>query len=299
MRENRDGVLFTLAYGNPCSVSLDPIEKKPLYHFLPGTGTLSLAVEGCNFRCRFCQNHTISQARPEPAGAGRPYQPEAVVDLAAAEGAPSISYTYTEPTVFYEYARAIGTAARGRGLRNVFVTNGFMTPETAADSLAFLDAANIDLKAFRDASYREVMGGRLEPVLDSIRFYAAHKVWVEVTTLVVPGLNDDPAELADIAGFLASVSPDLPWHVSRFHPDFRMTDTPPTPVAVIERALAAGRAAGLRHVYAGNVRGAGADTNCPACGAVVVAREGFTSRLSGLRRGVCTACGAAVAGVWL
>ena len=227
VRENRDGVLYTLVYGCPVSTAVDPIEKKPLFHFLPGTATYSLATVGCNFSCSFCQNADISQM-PADQGRiiGRPMTPEEIVADARATGCRSISYTYTEPTIFYEYARDCARLATAVGLKNVFVTNGYMTAETLADIDGDLHAANVDLKSFSDDFYRTMAGARLKPVLDSIRRLHGMGVWTEVTTLLIPGHNDDDAGLRGLAEFLASVSPDIPWHVSRFRPTYRLLDVP-------------------------------------------------------------------------
>ncbi len=231
VRENRAGTLVTHAYGRVVAAAVDPIEKKPLYHFLPGTTSFSVATAGCNFRCGFCQNWSISQLRAENGEAeGRPLPPERIAALARENGCASVSYTYTEPTIFFEYARDAALPARAAGLANVFVSNGYMTAEAAAASRPWLDAANIDLKAFRDETYRKVCGARLQPVLETIERLRAAGVWIEVTTLIVPGMNDGEDELADIARFLASLDRDIPWHISRFHPDYEITDRPVTPV---------------------------------------------------------------------
>jgi pyruvate formate lyase activating enzyme len=302
VRENRAGSLVTHAYGAVVAANVDPIEKKPLYHFLPGTTSLSIATAGCNFRCGFCQNWSISQssAGGEGVPAGRPLAPERIVALAVERGCRSVSYTYTEPTIFFEYARDTGLAARASGLANVFVSNGYMTAEAVEAARPWLDAANVDLKAFRDATYRKVCGARLQPVLDSIAALRAAGVWIEVTTLVVPGLNDGEDELRDIARFLAGVGPDIPWHISRFHPDYVMSDRGPTPIETLARAAAIGRAEGLRYVYVGNVPGEGEATLCPACGAALIQRSGFSVLRNRIGAGGrCPDCGAAVAGRWL
>ncbi|MFH0916418.1 MAG: AmmeMemoRadiSam system radical SAM enzyme [bacterium] len=301
VRENRDGVLYTLVYGCPVSTAVDPIEKKPLFHFLPGSLSLSLATVGCNFTCRFCQNADISQMpRDQGKITGRPLSPGQVVSAARAAGCASISYTYTEPTIFYEYARDSARLATAAGLKNVFVTNGYMTAETLADIDGHLHAANVDLKSFSDEFYRTMVGGRLKPVLDSIRRLWAMGVWVEVTTLLIPGRNDGDDELRSLASFLASISPDIPWHVSRFHPTYRLLDVPPTPLASVERALRIGREEGLCYVYGGNVPGhASESTTCPDCGAEVIERRGFRMRSDSVSDGRCPHCGRGIAGVGL
>jgi pyruvate formate lyase activating enzyme len=298
VRENRDGRLVTLVYGEVVAAHVDPIEKKPLYHFLPGSKALSIATPGCNFRCGFCQNWQISQSprREGGGGAGEPFAPEAVVRAALDQGCRSISYTYTEPTIFFEYATDTARLAREAGLLNNFVTNGYMTAEALESIRPFLDAANVDLKAFRDETYQKVCGARLEPVLDSIRRMRALGIWVEVTTLVVPGMNDGVDELAAIARFVASVDPDIPWHISRFHPDFEYTDAPATPASTLRAAADAGRREGLRYIYVGNVPGGSEDTRCRSCGTVLLRRHGFTVVLNALRESRCPACGTVLAG---
>jgi pyruvate formate lyase activating enzyme len=298
VRENRDGILYTLVYGCPVSTAVDPIEKKPLFHFLPGTSTYSLATVGCNFACSFCQNADISQM-PADQGriVGRPVSVEQIVSGALAAGCRSISYTYTEPTIFYEYARDIARPAAGAGLKNIFVTNGFMTEQMLADIDGLLHAANVDLKSFSDEFYRSLVGARLKPVLDSIRRLHEMGVWLEVTTLLIPGRNDDDDELRRLADFLVSVSPDIPWHVSRFYPTYRLLDAPPTPVTTIERAVRIGHEAGLHFVYGGNIPGHSSEsTSCPSCGNTVLERAGHGLRRSSVVDGRCSQCGRPIAG---
>jgi len=298
VRENREGVLYTLVYGCPVSTAVDPIEKKPLFHFLPGSLSLSIATVGCNFTCSFCQNAEISQM-PRDGGRirGSRLSPEEVVTAAVGSGCRSISYTYTEPTIFYEYARDIARLATARGLKNVFVTNGYMTSQTLADIDGDLHAANVDLKSFSDHFYRTLVGARLKPVLDSIRRLYEMGVWLEVTTLLIPGENDGEEELRSLAGFLVSVSPDIPWHVSRFHPTYRMLDTAPTPLSSLERAIRIGKEEGLRYVYGGNIPGHDSEsTACPGCGSKVIERQGFSVIRNSLAQGRCPRCGREVSG---
>ncbi len=298
VRKNIDGVLYTLVYACPISTAIDPIEKKPLFHFLPGTLSYSVATVGCNFRCLFCQNADISQM-PQDTGriVGRPLSPEALVAAALDADCRSVAYTYTEPTIFYEYARDCARLATAAGLKNVFVTNGYMTAQTLADIDGDLHAANVDLKAFSDEFYRKVVGARLKPVLDSIRRLWAMGVWVEVTTLLIPGHNDSPEELRRLAAFLVSVSPDIPWHVSRFHPTYRLMDAEATPVASIERALRIGREEGIRYLYGGNISGHSSEsTVCPECGETVVERQGFSLRRNAAQAGRCPRCSGRIAG---
>jgi pyruvate formate lyase activating enzyme len=293
VRENREGTLYTRVYGKAISAAVDPIEKKPLYHFYPGTTAFSIATVGCNFHCLFCQNADISQAPREQAGWqqwSRDLPPDQVVRLAQQEGCRTIAYTYTEPTVFFEYAYDCSVLAAQAGLKNVFVSNGYMTPEALETIGQDLHAANIDLKG-SDSFYRKLCGARAQPVLDSIRAMRERGVWVEVTTLVIPGHNDDEDTLRDIAGFLVSVDPDIPWHISRFGPRYKLLDAPPTPVSTLHRAAEIGYEAGLRYVYAGNVPGDRYEhTRCPECGTICVHRYGYTIRnlMDGQRCPTCS-----------
>ena len=307
VRENRDGTLYTLVYGIPLSQAVDPIEKKPLFHFYPGSLSFSIATVGCNFRCSFCQNYDISQM-PRERGEilGRPATPEEVVRSAKRTGCRSIAYTYTEPTIFFEYSYDIARLAQAERIASVYVTNGYMTREmlelfqgVTADHGPWLDAANVDLKAFRDETYRQVCGARLQPVLDSLKNMKDLGVWVEVTTLVVPDMNDSVQELTDIAQFIAQeLGTETPWHVSRFHPDYQMQDRGPTPAATLRLAYELGREAGLRYVYVGNMPGAHLeDTHCPNCGRTVIGRWGFQVTERHIQDGKCAYCGAVIDGV--
>ncbi len=307
VRENRAGTLYSLVYGRLISQAIDPIEKKPLFHFYPGSVSLSIATVGCNFRCLFCQNADISQMpRDRDRIEGHTVAPETVVAAAQRYQCPSISYTYTEPTVFFEYTLDVARLAHQAGIANVYVTNGYMTPEmlemvTSPAEPPLMDAANVDLKAFRDEFYRQQCGARLQPVLDSLIMMRKRRVWVEVTTLVIPGLNDSEGELRDIARFIATeLGSDVPWHVSRFHPTYRLTDRPVTPVSTLHRAYQIGLEAGLRYVYEGNVPGAGGeDTICPSCHQVVIERVGFRISSHKAQGGICSYCGAGISGVGL
>jgi pyruvate formate lyase activating enzyme len=299
VRRNEGGKLRTLVYGEVIAAHVDPIEKKPFYHFLPGTTSFSIATIGCNFRCAFCQNWQISQTSIKGDGEkGTRLSPEDVVKEALAAGCRSISYTYTEPTIFFEYAYDTARLAKAQGLCNNFVTNGYMTAEALEAIKPYLDAANVDLKSFRDETYKKVCKARLEPVLDSIRLMKKLGIWIEVTTLVVPGLNDGDEELGEIARFLAGIDPDIPWHLSRFHPDYRYTDAVPTPVRTLEKAADIGKKAGLRYIYIGNVWGLSEDTHCPACGTLLIRREGFRVIENRMKDSHCRHCLAPIAGIF-
>jgi len=301
VRENRDGTLFSLVYGRLVAEHVDPVEKKPLFHFLPDSSTYSIATIGCNFRCLHCQNYSIAQHAPDDRGnvPGESVPPREIVARALQAGCQSISYTYTEPTIFLEYALDVARLAAEAGLKNIFVTNGYITPE-ALDAIApFLHAANIDLKGFSEAFYHRVVGARLSEVLECIRDYHRRGIWIELTTLVIPGENDDLAELEGIAAFIAhELGLDVPWHISRFFPQYKMTNHGATPPGTLDRAVEAGRRVGLRYVYEGNIAGGREDTVCHACGRIVLRRSGFQVVEDNLRDGTCGQCGTRIAGVW-
>ncbi|MDD5595310.1 MAG: AmmeMemoRadiSam system radical SAM enzyme [Candidatus Omnitrophica bacterium] len=300
VRQNLKGTLYTYAYGKVIAAHVDPIEKKPLYHFLPGTSSFSIATIGCNFRCGFCQNWEISQKsfRDSQILGGAELSPERIVKEALENQCQSISYTYTEPTIFFEYALETAKLAKAKGLKNVFVTNGYMTKEALVLIRPYLDAANVDLKFFKEESYRKICAGSLTPVLDSIKLMREMGIWVEVTTLIVPQENDSAQELVQIAGFIASVDKDIPWHVSRFHPDYKFIDHSFTPEDTLKMALEEGKNAGLSFIYAGNVSGFGEDTFCAHCQKLLIRREGFNVLESHLKGNKCVYCSQNLAGVF-
>jgi pyruvate formate lyase activating enzyme len=302
VRENQQGALKTLSYGNLIARHIDPIEKKPLFHFLPGTLSYSIATVGCNFRCRFCQNADIAQMPADHEGMimGDPCAASAVVAAAERSGCRSISYTYTEPTIFFEFAYETAKLASERGIRNVFVTNGYMTAEALEMIQPYLDAANVDLKAFSEKYYKELCGARLKPVQDTLKLMKSLGIFVEVTTLIVPGLNDDPNELTELAMFIAQeLGVETPWHISRFHPTYKLTDRPSTPVETLTKAREIGLKAGLKYVYTGNVPGHAAEnTFCHGCGEMVIERRGFQVGRLRMKDGRCAKCGVRIEGVW-
>jgi pyruvate formate lyase activating enzyme len=300
VRKNQDGVLYSLVYGKAIAAHVDPIEKKPLFHLLPGTLSFSVATVGCNMSCRHCQNADISQMpKNRHVIQGHTLPPEQIVHMAREEGCASIAYTYTEPTVYFEYALDTAKLAREAGIMNVFVTNGFTSPEALRAIAPFLDGANVDLKSFREKFYRKICGAKLAPVLESLKLYRELGIWLEVTTLVIPGENDSDEELGQIAAFIAGeLGSEVPWHVSAFHPTHRLTDRPRTPAETLRRACEVGRDAGLKYVYEGNVPGEGEDTFCPVCGELAISRFGFSVRENRIEEGSCPKCRSPLEGVW-
>ncbi|MGC9468325.1 MAG: AmmeMemoRadiSam system radical SAM enzyme [Anaerolineae bacterium] len=299
VRENRDGTLYSLVYGRAIARHVDPVEKKPLLHFHPGTRAYSVATVGCNFRCRWCQNWDIAQmVRDRHLIMGESISPEEIVSAAKKNRCRSIAYTYTEPTIFFEYAYDTARLAQEAGLSNIYVTNGYMTEEMLETFQPYLDAANVDLKAFRDETYRKYVGARLQPVLDTLKTMRRLGIWLEVTTLVIPGINDDEAELRDAAQFVAGeLGVEVPWHISRFSPAYQMTDVSPTPIATLRRAHEIGLEAGLRYVYLGNVA-AEANTICHECGKLLIRRSGYWTLENHVQPdGRCPQCGTVVSGV--
>lgn len=303
VRENQGGTLKTLVYGKLIAQHIDPIEKKPLFHFMPGSLSYSIATVGCNFRCLFCQNADIAQMPTEHNGMimGDLYTPEDVVGSAVKENCKSIAYTYTEPTVYFEFAHDTAKLAHEKGIQNVFVTNGYMTSEALNMINPYLDAANVDLKAFNDDFYKEYCGARLVHVKETLKLMKSLGIFVEVTTLLIPGLNDDKKGLEKLALFLAeSLGPETPWHISRFHPTHKLTDRPPTPVQTLIMAREIGINTGLKYVYTGNVPGEnGENTFCYNCGETLIDRWGFYIKKNFIENGKCMHCGAKIHGVGL
>jgi pyruvate formate lyase activating enzyme len=302
VRENRDGVLNSLVYGRLIASNVDPIEKKPIFHLLPGSLSYSIATVGCNFRCLFCQNADIAQMPCDHAGKimGTATTPQAVVVAARESGCRSIAYTYTEPTVYFEFAFDTARLAHAQGLKNVFVTNGYMSQPTLEKIAPYLDGANVDLKSFSDTFYHQLCGAKLEPVKETLMRMKLLGILVEVTTLLIPGLNTDPDELRGLATFLSTfIGPDTPWHISRYHPTYKLTDRPTTPVRNLLEARQIGLDAGLKYVYTGNVRGQpGESTYCSGCEALLIDRQGFTVNRNRLKKNRCPDCNTPVAGIF-
>lgn len=302
VRLNKGGTLYSLVYGELVAENVDPIEKKPLFHVLPGSKSLSISTVGCNFTCRHCQNNSISQIQHLGADqlGGRQTDPDEVVEKARLNGCSSISYTYVEPTIFYEFAYDCSVTAKDNGIKNVFVSNGYLSSKATRQIAPYLDAINIDIKSFSDHFYNEVCGAKLQPVLDNVMAMKQSGVWVEITTLVIPGHNDSDDELRKIASFIRSVDSAIPWHVTAFHPMYDMTDRPPTPLSSLTRARQIGIAEGLKYVYEGNMPGKGGEnTQCNGCGETVIHRHGFTITKDKLRNGACPYCSVELPGVWV
>jgi len=301
VRYNRDGVLY-VPHGYTAGVALDPIEKKPFFHALPGATALSFGMLGCDYHCAYCQNWFTSQAIRDPAATASPQltSPEQIVGYALEMKAPVITSTYNEPLITSEWAVEIFRLARAYNIRCSYVSNGNGTPEVIEYLRPYLEMYKIDLKSFRQKNYQQ-LGGKLSTVLDTIRSLKKIGIWVEIVTLTIPGFNDSPEELRDIAEFLVSVSPDIPWHVTAFHQDYRMTEPEDTPVATLLRAAEIGYKAGLHYVYAGNIPGAVRNfenTYCPSCNELLIERFGFRVRRNTLDHGTCPACRTPIAGVW-
>jgi pyruvate formate lyase activating enzyme len=298
VRENSEGTLYSLVYGKVIAKHVDPIEKKPLFHFYPGSHSFSIAAVGCNFRCLHCQNYEISQY-PKHGGdiPGEEISPEEVVAEAERAGCESISYTYTEPTIFFEFAYDCARLARKKGIRNVFVSNGYTSPDAIRLIAPYLDANNIDLKG-DDNFYKKVVGAKLQPVLDTIKLMKELGVWIEVTTLIIPDYNDSDDFLTFAAEFIKSVDAAIPWHVSQFYPTYKLTDKPRTPISTLRRAREIGLKTGLKYVYEGNVPGAGGEnTLCPSCGALLIERIGFSLAHVSMKNSHCEKCGARIDGI--
>lgn len=295
VRENRDGKLETLVYGKLIAQHIDPIEKKPLFHFYPGSQSYSVATVGCNFKCRFCQNADIAQMPSNYDGmiTGTEVAPDTIVQLAERKGCKTISYTYTEPAVYFEFSYDTARLAHEKDIKNVFVTNGYMTSEALQMISPYLDAANVDLKAFSDDFYKKYCSAKLEPVKRTLKMMKSLNIFLEVTTLLIPGLNDDMEELNSLARFICTeLGPEVPWHISRFHPTYKLLDRPPTPVDTLLEAREIGLQAGLRYVYTGNIPGEqGENTICYNCGETLISRFGVYIQNIKIEKSHCAYCG--------
>ena len=299
VRENREGKYYSLVYGNPCAVHLDPIEKKPLFHVLPATTSFSLATAGCNLQCKFCQNWEISQAFPEDVYS-YDVPPELVIKKAKENGAHSVAYTYVEPTIFYEYMMDTGALAKKAGLLNVTHSNGFINPDPLRNLCKVLDAANIDLKGFTEAFYRELCSGEINPVLETLKTLKKGKVHLEITNLMIPTKNDEMPVLKEMCVWIKKeLGPDTPIHFSRFYPLYKLKSLPPTPVSTLERAREIALSSGLEYVYIGNVPGHAAEnTFCPKCKKMIIRRTGYMIGEVHMKEGKCGYCGKPIPGIW-
>jgi pyruvate formate lyase activating enzyme len=297
-RINKGGKLYSLVYAKPCAVAVDPIEKKPFFHFLPGSRAFSLATAGCVLGCKFCQNWEISQASPEEVSY-RDLLPDDAVRQALFFGCSSITYTYTEPTVFYEYMYDIALLAERAGLRNTMHSCGYIQPRPLRTLAKHLQAADIDLKSFSEDFYSRICGGRLKPVLDALVVLKEEKVWLEITNLVIPTLNDEPAGIREMCRWIATnLGPDVPLHLSRFFPAYKLKNLPPTPPETLARARKIARDAGLRYVYIGNLRSEAESTFCYRCNRLLVERIGYTVTQNVITAGACPSCRTKIAGIW-
>ena len=300
VRINQDGLLYTLGYGNPVAVHVDPIEKKPFFNVLPGSSAFSIAVAGCNMRCLFCQNWQISQARPDEVTT-YDMPPEAVVEAAIKSGSKFVVYTYTEPTVFYEYMLDTAKLAKEKGLRNGMHTCGYINQEPLEELLEYMDAVNVDLKGFSEEFYKK-MGAfaELKPVLETLKTVKKKGVWLEITNLIIPGQNDDPKEIRAMCQWIKdNLGDDVPLHFSRFTPAFRLQNLPPTPPEKLEEAYRIATEVGLKYVYIGNLPGnPHENTYCPNCKRLVIERLGYRVRPDGIKGGKCVYCGHVIDGIW-
>ncbi|HHF42477.1 MAG TPA: AmmeMemoRadiSam system radical SAM enzyme [Candidatus Aminicenantes bacterium] len=299
VRENSNGTYYTLVYGKACAVHVDPVEKKPFFHFYPRRQTLSLATAGCNVNCKFCQNWEISQVRPEQVQ-HFDFPPRMVVETAKKYNCPLIAYTYTEPVVFFEYMVDTAKLGRRAGLKSVVVTGGHINQQPLKELIEVVDAIKVDLKAFTQSFYDKYVRGELQPVLEAIKLIAASPVWLEIVYLVIPTLNDSPEEIRQLSRWLKQeIGPDVPIHFSRFHPMYLLKNLPPTPIATLEQARQIAREEGLHYVYIGNVPGhEGESTYCPNCGELLIKRWGFDVLKISLRNGKCPRCQTPIPGVW-
>ena len=299
VRENRGGTYYTLVYGHPCSIHVDPIEKKPLFHFLPASRALSLGTAGCNVFCKFCQNWEISQSRPEQLEAME-IPPERMVEMARRENCPAIACTYNEPVVFAEYMHDIALSARRQGIRTVMISNGYIQKKPMLDLCRSLSAVKIDLKAFSERFYKELVSGELRPVLDTLVLLRGEQIWFEIVYLVIPGENDSRTELTSLCRWIAAeLGMDVPIHFTRFYPQYRMTNLPPTPVKSLQEARKIGLEAGLNFVYTGNLPGdEGENTLCPTCHALLIRRLGYTVVENRIKSSHCPECKTTIPGVW-
>lgn len=297
IRENKNGTLFSLTYGKIIANNIDPIEKKPLFHFYPGSKTYSIATPGCNFKCLHCQNYSISQNTNNSEMYFKDILPLDIVKNAIKEGCSSISYTYTEPTIFYEYAYDIAKIAYKRNLKNIFVTNGYISNEALEYISPFLNGANIDLKAMSNGFYKDICKAKLKPVLDNIKLFYDLGIWIEITTLIIPGYNDKISDIKKIADFIKKIDPNIPWHITRFHPHFKLDNIPMTKIEILDKFVKIGKNVGLNFVYQGNI-GKGENTYCPNCKNLIIKRDIFKVSKVNMDKNRCSFCNKEISGFW-
>ena len=304
VRKVEDGELKLLVYGLAAAVNVDPVEKKPMFHFLPQSKAFSMGTVGCNLSCQFCQNYDISQYPKEHHMqiVGQELPPERIVELAIEQGCESIAYTYNEPIVFFEYTYDTAKLAHEKGLKNIYVTSGYETHKALDLLEPYIDGMNIDIKAFTDEFYKDICGARLKPVLDCVKYAHEKGIWIEITTLLIPGKNDSDEEIRDIARFIVSINPSIPWHISAFHPTYKMLDAPRTPASTLLRAYNIGKVEGLKYLYVGNIDDQDHEsTYCPKCSKKVIDRKGHIGQIVSNKldeNGVCPYCGYMLEGVW-
>jgi pyruvate formate lyase activating enzyme len=296
VNQNKDGKLLNLVYGKVSAINVDPIEKKPLYHFLPGSSALSIGTVGCNFKCPFCQNWQISQTNN--TNNSHTLTASQIVDLAIKYNSKTIAYTYNEPTIFYPFAKDVALLAKEKGIKNIFVSNGFESPEVIDDMIGVIDAFNIDIKGFNSSYYKKVLKGGLDGVLDTLKRLKERGFWVECTTLIVPNDNDSDEELENIANFIATeLDINTPWHISAFHPDYKVTNKKSTPIKTLQKAYEIGKSKGLNYIYMGNVA-LPSNTICPKCNSTLIRRVGYNITENNIIDGKCKFCQENIAGVW-
>jgi len=296
VRENKNGILFSLVYGKVIANNIDPIEKKPLFHFYPGSKTYSIATQGCNFKCLHCQNYSISQNINSEIY-GKEISPENIVKNAIKKGCKSVSYTYTEPTIFFEYAYDIAKIAYKKNLKNIFVTNGYISDDALEFISPFLNGANIDLKSISEDFYKNICKAKLKPVLDNIKLFYDLGIWIEITTLIIPGYNDKLSDIKKIANFIKKIDPDIPWHITRFHPDFKLNNLPMTKIETLDKFVKIGQNVGLNFVYQGNI-GRGENTYCPKCNNLIIKRDVFNTSIINMKENFCSFCNKEITGIW-
>jgi len=299
VRENQKGRLYTLVYGRLCSMNIDPVEKKPLYHFLPGKQALSVATAGCNVQCKFCQNWTIAQVSPEEINA-RYYSPENLIKIAKQYDTPIIAFTYSEPVIFYEYMLAVAKIAQQEGIKTVMISNGYINEAPLKELCKYITAIKVDFKGYSEEFYQKIVRGKLQPVLDTMKRIRQEKVWLEIVNLLIPKHNDAPEQIAGLCHWvMAELGPNVPVHFSRFHPQYLMKNLPPTSTKTLKKAYEIAQKTGLNYVYLGNIpQRTTDDTFCPKCNSILIERKGYSVTIKGMEKNHCRQCGEIIPGIW-